>query len=129
MKSLLRLQVAYAITGILYNAASYATLQLHGFTLAPTAPITGALVMGAYYLCLLPGFMGYRTAYRVLMCFAIAVFGYGGIVVHILNYPGNLHLYASTAAWAAAIGINAAGLVLNFLGASGLFLKKERSEG
>jgi hypothetical protein len=124
LKRLLQMQVAYAIAGILYNVVSYATLSLHGIALAPTAPVTGALVMGAYYLCLLPGAMGYVTVYRILMAAAVVVLGYGGVAKHVMNYFTGLQGYSSTLAWALAIAINLTGLVLNVVGALGLFRKK-----
>ncbi len=125
LKRLLQMQVAYAIAGIIYNLVSYASLSLHGVALAPTAPVSGALVMGAYYLCLLPGSMGYVILYRILMAIAVVVIGYGGVAKHVMNYFSGLQGYSSTLAWALAILINGVGLVLNIMGAAGLFRKKE----
>jgi hypothetical protein len=50
----------------------------------------------------------------------VFVFGYGGVLKHLLN-ASSMDAYYSPVAWTMAIGINAFGLILNVIGAFGLF--------
>lgn len=54
----------------------------------------------------------------------VLVFGYGGVALHVLN-ASNLDLYHSTFSWAAAIGINAFGLILNAYAVLGRFKRDD----
>ncbi|MBN1533749.1 MAG: hypothetical protein JXA20_13855 [Spirochaetes bacterium] len=125
LKRLLALQVAYLLFGLAYNALSYWLLSTGGAALAPTQPLAGGAVMAAYGVCLIPGAMGHRILYRVFMAAAIPVLGYGGVIKHLMNFPGALHLYRSTAAWGAALAINCFGLALNLAAAAGRFKAEE----
>ncbi len=119
---LLRLQVFYCLLGVGYNLVSLVLSKTGGSTLAPTNPVTGMIVMAVYGGCLAVGALGYARIYRILMGLCVLVLGYGGVVVHLLNYTtGRTFLYDSTLAWGLAVGINLFGLVLNFIGALGLF--------
>ena len=121
MKTLLIAQFFYAIMGIGYNILSFISVSSGGQAFSATAPLTGGISLFLYGLCLLPGFLGYTGIYRVLMGVAIVAFGYGGIVKHLLNYPGGLDVYSSMTAYVIAIGINVFGLVLNVIAVSGRF--------
>ncbi len=121
LKTLLTAQCFYAILGIGYNVLSFLSVSSGGQAFSATAPLTGGLTMLLYGLCLLPGFLGYTGVYRALMGLAILVFGYGGIIKHLLNYPGGLDAYSSMTAYILAIGINVFGLVLNVIAVSGKF--------
>jgi hypothetical protein len=121
LKTLLFLQLAYLVLGTGYNVVSYAMVASGRAPLAPTPPILGAASMAIYGLCLLPGVFRYVTVYRVLMAIAVFVLGYGGVVKHILNFPAGLSVYASPAAWVAAVAINIYGAVLNVAAAAGRF--------
>jgi len=121
LKTLLRLQCVYACLGIGYNVLSYLAVLSGGRAFSDTAPLTGGLSLALYALCLIPGFFGKISVYRVLMGLAIVVFGYGGIIKHLLNYPGGLDHYVSMTAFVLAIGINVFGLVLNVIAAVGKF--------
>jgi len=124
LKKLLVLQLVYALVGIGYNVVSFALVSMGGEPLSSTAPVTGAIALFAYGLCLIPGAMGYLIPYRILMVLSILVFGYGGIVKHLVNFfSDQLFLYSSTLAWVAAILINVYGLVLNVMAAAGWFKK------
>ncbi len=119
---LLMLQVAYCLLGIGYNVLSLILTATGGSPLSATRPITGMLVMLVYGGCLAVGALRYVRIYRVLMALSILVFGYGGVIVHIMNFAsGRTFLYSSIVAWSAAVAINVYGLVLNFIGALGLF--------
>jgi len=124
LKKLLLLQIIYAVLGIGYNVVSHLVAAGGGKALSSTAPLVGGLSLGVYALCLLPGFLGLITPYRVLMGLAILVFGYGGIIKHLMNYPDGLAQYASMTAYVIAIGINVYGLALNILAAAGRFERK-----
>ncbi len=121
LRTLLVLQIAYAVMGVGYNVLSYISVASGGQAFSATAPLTGGLSLTLYALCLVPGFLGYTGIYRVLMALSIVVFGYGGIVKHLLNYPGGLEVYSSMTAYILAIGINVFGLALNVFAVSGRF--------
>jgi hypothetical protein len=122
LRLLLILQVAYCLMGIGYNALSLLLSRTGGSPLSATNPVTGMIVMLVYGGCLAVGALRYVRIYRVLMAFSILVFGYGGVVIHLVNFiSGRTFLYSSIVAWGAAVAINLFGLVLNFIGALGLF--------
>jgi hypothetical protein len=121
LKTLLFAQCVYAFSGIGYNVLSHLAVSSGGKAFSATAPLTGGLSLALYGLCLLPGFLGHLRVYRVLMGTAILVFGWGGIVKHLLNYPGGLDAYSSMTAYILAIGINAVGLVLNLIAVTGKY--------
>jgi hypothetical protein len=114
------LQMAYCFTGIMYNVGSLLAQRsgLPGW--ASTDAVTGVAGVALYGLFLSAGLMKRLTLYRVLMAASVIVFGYGGVVVHLLNI-GLLDLYQSVWTWAAAIGTNGFGLVLNLAAASGWY--------
>lgn len=124
LKHLLTLQILYAALGVGYNVVSHFVTAGGGKALSSTAPLVGGLSLGIYALCLLPGFLGKITPYRILMGLAILVFGYGGIIKHLLNYPDGLAQYASMTAYVVAVAINVYGLALNILAAAGRFKRK-----
>jgi len=121
LSSLLRLQIIYVVLGILYNGVSLALITMGKPGLAPTQPVLGTISLIVYSLCLIPGFMGKITLYRILMGLAIVALGYGGVVTHIINIFTQPQVYSSIVSWALAIGINLFGLTLNVIAASGKF--------
>lgn len=118
---LLRLQTVYWIVAVGYNVVSWLRVRAGRPPLSATTPKTGLLVMSLYGSWLIPGRAGIMPLYRMLMGVAVAYLGYGGILRHIRNRFDNPRLYSSTLAWAAAIGINSFGLILNLLAAAGQF--------
>ena len=121
LTTLLRLQVIYFVLGMLYNGLSLYLTSTGKPALAPTQPVLGAISMIVYALFLIPGFLRKITLYRVLMVVAILVMGYGGVVTHIINIFTQPQVYSSIIGWAAAVGINLFGLVLNIIAFSGKF--------
>jgi len=121
LTTLLSLQVIYFILGILYNALSLYLTTIGNAPLAPTQPVLGTISMITYALFLIPGYLRKLTLYRILMGVAILVIGYGGVVTHIINILTQPQIYSSMLSWAAAIGINLFGLVLNIIAVSGKF--------
>jgi hypothetical protein len=122
LSRLLSLQVFYAVLGIVYNASSYLLVRLGGTPLSATDPLTGGLSMLIYAACLIPGWLHWIKAYRLLMCFCLVVYGYGGLVKHFINISHTgLALYSSAASWALAVAINGFGLVLNLMAVAGWF--------
>jgi len=122
LKKLLILQVIYALLGVGYNVVSYLVVSGGGEPLSATVPVVGGAFMLGYGLCLTPGFFKKVIPYRILMAAAILVFGYGGVVKHILNAAGgHMDLYSSPAAFIVAVGINVFGLVWNVWAVSGRF--------
>jgi hypothetical protein len=119
--TLLRLQIVYLVLGILYNAVSMYLTAMGKPALAPTQPVLGVISMVVYALFLIPGYLRKITLYRILMGVAILVLGYGGVVTHIINIFTQPQVYSSIAAWAAAVGINLFGLVLNIIAVLGKF--------
>ena len=121
LNRLLMLQMAYCFTGIMYNVGSLLAQRNGQAAWAPTDAVIGGVGgMALYGLFLSAGLMKSPTLYRVLMGVCVALMGYGGVVVHLLNI-GHLDLYQSVWTWAGAIGINGFGLVLNLAAAFGWF--------
>jgi hypothetical protein len=112
--------VLYAALGIGYNVVSMVVTASAGRGLSHTNPVTSIVSLLIYILALIPGFLGRLTIYRILAFASILVFGYDGVLTHILRYP-NLESYYSPATWAVAIAINAFGLILNIMAAAGIF--------
>lgn len=126
LKTLLVLQLVYAVLGIGYNIVSL-VLTLRGeHPLAPTQPVLGMIAMVVFALLLVPGFLRKIKLYRILMAVAAVYFGCFGIVIHIVNVFSQPHLYSSMTAWAFAVGINSFGLIWNVIAALGKF-KMENS--
>ena len=123
LKRLLLFQALYCIAGLGYNVVSYLIVADGGRRLSTSDPITGALFMGAYGLCLLPGHFGFTRAYRIIMGFFVVAGAYGGVLIHLINYSGDPSQYASFLAWIVAVGVNAYGVILNVLAALGRFEK------
>jgi len=121
LTTLLRLQVIYFVLGMLYNGVSLYLAAQGKPALAPTQPVLGAISMITYALFLIPGYLRKLTLYRILMGIAILVMGYGGVVTHIINIFTQPQAYSSLLSWAAAVGINLFGLVLNIIAVSGKF--------
>ncbi|MEM8901178.1 MAG: hypothetical protein AAGC85_23915, partial [Bacteroidota bacterium] len=61
------------------------------------------------------------TLYRVLMGLAILVFGYGGVIKHIMLLAQSPEMYHSVMSGVIAILINLFGLGLNLMAALGRF--------
>jgi hypothetical protein len=121
LTTLLRLQIIYFVLGMFYNGISMYLSAQGKPALAPTQPVFGAISMITYALFLIPGYLRNITLYRVLMGVAIVVMGYGGVVTHIINIFIQPQVYSSIVSWAAAVGINLFGLVLNIIAVSGKF--------
>jgi hypothetical protein len=122
LKRLLVLQVIYALMGVGYNVVSHLIASGGGEPLSATDPLVGGAFMLGYGLCLTPGFFKKVLPYRILMGAAILIFGYGGVVKHILNAAGGeMDLYGSMMAYILAVGINVFGLVWNVWAVSGKF--------
>lgn len=122
LKKLLILQVIYAVLGVGYNVISHLIVSGGGQALSATIPVVGGAYMLGYGLALTPGFFKKIVPYRILMGFAVLIFGYGGVVVHILNAAeGHTDLYRSMTAFVLAVAINVFGLVWNIWAVSGKF--------
>jgi len=122
LKRLLILQVIYALLGVGYNVVSHLIVSGGGQALSATVPVVGGAFMLGYGIALIPGFFKKVVPYRLLMGAAIIIFGYGGIVTHILNASeGHMESYSSVTAWILAVGINVFGLIWNIWAVSGKF--------
>jgi hypothetical protein len=128
LNRLLFFQMCYCIAGLGYNMVSYFIVANGGLQLSTSEPITGALFMGAYGVCLLSGRFGFTRAYRIIMVFFVIAGGYGGILIHLINYSSDSSQYASFLAWIVAVGINSYGLILNVLAVLGRFERIDRSD-
>jgi len=120
---LLMLQMLYCFCGIMYNVFSLLAVQNGQQAWASTDALAGVASVALYGLFLCTGLMKRLTLYRVLMGISVIVFGYGGVIVHLLNF-NQLELYQSVWTWALAIGINTAGLGLNITAATGRFSRE-----
>jgi len=121
LSTLLKLQLIYCIAGIGYNVVSAIVVMNGGQQLSTTMPLKGGLVMTAYGLCLLPALFDKILLYRILMVVCIIGLGYGGILLHLINWSTDPSMYPSVAAWALAAGINVYGIILNIIAALGKF--------
>jgi len=121
LTTLLQLQLLYCILGIGYNMVSYLRSKRGLKQLSKTSPVGGALFMSLYGLLLISGFAGLHGTYLIIMGLCLVVYGYGGVVKHIINYPRHPEDYASRAAWLSAIGVNLFGFLLNLVAVSGQF--------
>jgi len=115
LQNLLKLQWGYVFSGFAYNLVSFLVVRSGGQQLSTTAPLLGGPVMLIYGAFILPAYFNRLQLYRFFMFCAILVFGWGGILVHIINYARDPSLYASFYAWALAVGINVFGLGLSSL--------------
>jgi hypothetical protein len=120
LNKLLMLQMAYCFTGIMYNVGSLLAQRSGLPAWASTDSVTGVASVALYGLFLSAGLMKSLTLYRVLMAASVVLFGYGGVIVHLLNI-GHLELYQSIWTWGGAIGTNGCGLGLNLVAAGGWF--------
>lgn len=124
LNRLLMLQLLYSFAGVIYNVGSLLALRNELAAWAPTDPVMGAGAMSLVGLFVAAGLLKNLALYRVLMAIAVVLFGYGGVVAHLLNI-GHLELYQSVWTWAGAIGVNSFGLVLNLMAALGWFTRNE----
>jgi hypothetical protein len=117
------LQMLYCFCGIMYNVLSLLAQRYGQQAWASTDAVTGVAAVALYGLFLSTGLMKNLTPYRILMSLSVVLFGYGGVIVHLLN-ADQLELYQPVWTWAAAIGINGCGLGLNLVAASGWFSRE-----
>lgn len=122
LNRLLMLQILYGYLGVMYNFGSLLALRNDEAVWSSTDPVMGVASMSLYILFICAGLMKKLTLYRVLMGAAVVLYGYGGVITHLLNI-GHLELYQSIWTWAGAIGVNAFGVVLNLLAAFGWFTR------
>jgi hypothetical protein len=123
---LLMLQMVYAYVGIMYNVGSLLAVR-HGRTpWASTDAVVGVAGVALYGLFLSSGLMKNLTVYRVLMGISVVLFGYNGVITHLLNI-GHLELYQSIWTWIAAPTINGFGVILNVIAACGGFTRDNRA--
>ena len=123
-KTLLLAQIFYLVLGAGYNVVSMIIAAMGGVPLSATNPGVGLVSMLAFGILLIPAFLGRIGIYRALMILAIAVYGYGGIYLHVANVmAGGMHMYSSSLALVLAIGINVFGLILNIIAVAGWFAR------
>jgi hypothetical protein len=123
LNKLLMLQMAYCFTGIIYNVCSLLAQRNGQQAWASTDAVVGVAVVALYGLFLSTGLMQNLSSYRILMAISVILFGYGGVGVHIVS-ADQMELYQSAWTWAAAIGINGFGLLLNLVAACGWFSRE-----
>ncbi|MEM7510845.1 MAG: hypothetical protein AAF388_07930 [Bacteroidota bacterium] len=121
ISNLLRLQLFYCLMGILFNLISWGILFQGEIGLTPTDPLIGIGVMLTYALFLIPGRMGKLRLYRVLIGLSVLVFGYGGVINHIILLAQSPEMYYSVMSGVIAILINLFGLGLNLMAVFGRF--------
>ncbi|MBU2510841.1 hypothetical protein KJ966_05870 [bacterium] len=121
LSRLLKLQWIYIILGVGYNIVSYFVVMSGGQQLSTTMPLKGGPAMLLYGVFLLAAYTDRIILYRILMTVAVFFYGWGGIVVHLINYSQDPSLYASFAAWIIAVGINVYGLGLSLVAITGKF--------
>jgi hypothetical protein len=120
LNRLLILQMLYAYAGIMYNVGSLLAVRNGQAPWASTDAVIGVAAMSLYGLSLSTGLMKNLAIYRLLMIVSVLLFGYGGVIAHLLNF-GRLELYQSVWTWIAAPAVNSFGLILNLIAACGWF--------
>ena len=121
---LLILQMIYCFAGVMYNVGSLLALRNGQPAWASTDAVFGVFGMSLYGLFLSSGLLKNLTLYRALMGLSVILYGYGGVLAHLLNI-GHLELYQSVWTWAGAIGVNSFGLVLNLVAALGWYKRTQ----
>lgn len=106
------MQLLYAAMGITFNVVSIVLLRHGAAGLTPTSPYAGIIVLAVYAISVLFSRRWRSIPRRLLLGFWFLILGYGGVITHVLN-GSDLQHYHSTAAWVAAIGTNAFGVVVN----------------
>jgi len=87
-------------------------------------PLTSGIFLCTYALFLLSAFLENDRYYRILMGISVVGFGYGGVLLNIINYFQNgLDGYSSFTAWLIAVAINTYGLFFNLLATLGYYKK------
>ncbi len=112
LKTILILQSAYCLLGLIYNIISYALKKSGKKPLGPNSPMLGSIVLFCYFLFLIPAYFNLIEIYIGLMIVAMIVISNGGIIKHFTNYKKNSSLYSSFLACATAIGINIFGVFM-----------------
>lgn len=121
---LLKFQAAYAVLAIGYLLLSYQQVQSGGVQFSAAAPLANIPIFLAYAGCLLLGVYRKHVPYRLAMLAAVLMFGGGGVVMNVVNYvQSGLDGYSSFAALAAAVAINAFGLIWNVIAALGVYTR------
>jgi hypothetical protein len=120
LSQLLKLQAIYMLLGISYNLVSLFMVSTGSRPLSSTSAYLGIVTLLIYGVFLLFGHFGRLKLYRLLMLISFVVFGYGGVISHLLNFS-RLDLYYSFGAWLLAIIINLMGVSLNFMAMTGGF--------
>ena len=78
-------------------------------------------VMAIYLIFLLTGKMKRIRLYRILMLIAVLLFGYSGIIKHVISLYPSPEIYYSWSSGIIAILINLFGLGLNLIAVWGMF--------
>ncbi len=120
LNNLLLLQIIYFFLGNMYNMGSLFAVRNGEPAWATTDALSGAASMSIYALCMSTGLLKNLKPYRVLMGVMVLSLGYGGVIIHLLNF-GQMELYQSIYTWIGAICINCFGLALNLIAALGMF--------
>lgn len=115
LNHLLKLQLIYVLLGMLFNLVSYYLILENHTALTPTQPLMGLLAMLVYACFLLAGVYKKIVWYRVLMTVSILIFGYSGIIKHVITFSQEPDLYYSFYAVLLAVGINLFGFLLNLI--------------
>ena len=125
LRVLLRLQWVFAALAVGFLIASAARDAIAGAPLsAANIPASIGLFM-LYAACLFLPRAGRLGWYRLAMIPALLFFGGGGVIANVLRFAeSGLENYASVAAFAVAVGINAFGTILNLIAALGLYRKE-----
>ena len=100
---------------------SWWLLSKEGKALTPTDPLLGMGVMAIYLIFLLTGKMKRIRLYRILMLIAVLLFGYSGIIKHVISLYPSPEIYYSWSSGIIAILINLFGLGLNLIAVWGMF--------
>lgn len=122
LRTLLLLQFSFAALSLLYLTVSLIRVSGGSIPLSAAPIIPSMLAFGVYCGFLSFGIFRRYLLYRITMAIAVLGFGYGGVVVNILNYFNTgVEGYLSFTAWLLALVINSYGTLWNIMAMLGLY--------
>jgi hypothetical protein len=109
---LIRLQIAYAVAGCLFNLVSLILIALGQSGLTNTSPIAGLIIMAVVSLAALAGLKGYNKILLAINLFLVAPLLYSGVFAHLRVILSNDTASIFQAPLAMAMVINSFGVTV-----------------
>lgn len=113
---LLKLQIVYAITAILFNVVSLLRIKFDLAGLTDTNPVLGIAVISPIIISAWAALKGYNTLFLAINSALIPLFIYAGIVKHLPNFSLIPLASIFTSPLVLAIVINCFGVIVMTMG-------------